>query len=167
VNIKFFKEILWSQFGAAIDMLENAMHACPDEHWGNRQQHTEFWYITFHTLWWLDLYLSDSVEEFTPPAPYTLDELDPAGLFPERIYSKDELNSYLEYGRKKCKKTIDALTDEKIKQRCGFEWIEGSIAELHLYNLRHVQHHAAQLNLILRQTIDTAPRWVKRTKNEL
>jgi len=33
-----------------------------------------------------------------------------------------------------------------------------------LYNLRHVQHHAAQLNLILRQTIDSAPPWVGRAK---
>jgi hypothetical protein len=39
------------------------------------------------------------------------------------------------------------------------------VAELFLYNLRHVQHGAAQLNLILRQAIDSAPRWVARTKS--
>ena len=39
--------------------------------------------------------------------------------------------------------------------------------ELFLYNLRHVQHHAAQLNLILRQTIDRAPRWVVKTDRKL
>jgi hypothetical protein len=33
-----------------------------------------------------------------------------------------------------------------------------------LYNLRHVQHHAAQLNLILRQAVDSAPGWVGRAK---
>ena len=37
-----------------------------------------------------------------------------------------------------------------------------SIAELLLYNMRHVQHHAAQLHLILRQTIDSAPGWVSK-----
>jgi hypothetical protein len=36
-----------------------------------------------------------------------------------------------------------------------------------LYNMRHVQHHAAQLNLILRQTIDSAPGWVVLTKSSL
>jgi len=164
VDINFFKEIIWLQFGAAIDMLENAMLACPEKLWSDSSKKPEFWYITFHTLWWLDLYLSNSVEQFTPPASYNLDELDPAGLLPERVYTKDELQAYLEHGRKKCRATIEALTDEGINQRCGFEWIEGSVAELHLYNLRHVQHHAAQLNLILRQTIDSAPRWVKRTK---
>ena len=29
-------------------------------------------------------------------------------------------------------------------------------------NLRHVQHHTAQLNLLLRQRTDSAPRWVSR-----
>jgi len=166
MDIKIFREILWQQFGAAIDMLENAMIACPDEVWGNRSRRPEFWYISYHTLFWLDLLLSDSVEGFTPPAPYTLDELDSAGLFPKRVYTKDKLQSYLEHDRKKCRATIKALTDDKADQLCGFERIEGSVAELHLYNMRHVQHHAAQLNLILRQTIDSAPRWVKRTKSE-
>jgi hypothetical protein len=36
-----------------------------------------------------------------------------------------------------------------------------------LYNLRHVQHHAAQLNLILRQVTDSAPDWVGRTPGDL
>lgn len=30
------KTILWQQFGAAIDMLENALRACPDALWGDR-----------------------------------------------------------------------------------------------------------------------------------
>ena len=165
--IKNFKGILWSQFGAGIDMLENAMLACPDEVWGDRSLKPEFWYVAFHVLWWLDLYLSESVEGFTPPAPYTLDELDPAGLLPERLYTKDELGTYLEHCRNKCRMTIEALTEEKASQRCGFDWIESSVAELHLYNMRHIQHHTAQLNLILRQTIDSAPRWVKKTKLKL
>jgi hypothetical protein len=28
-----WKTILWHQLGATIDMLENAMHACPDHLW--------------------------------------------------------------------------------------------------------------------------------------
>ena len=86
-----WRAIIWQQFGAAIDMLENAMLACPNKLWSNRSQRPEFWYVTYHTLFWLDLYLSDSVEGFTPPAPFTLDELDPAGLLPKRVYTKDEL----------------------------------------------------------------------------
>jgi len=35
-----------------------------------------------------------------------------------------------------------------------------------LVDLRHVQHGAAQLNLILRQTTDSAPRWIAMTRRE-
>jgi hypothetical protein len=147
-----FRAIIWRQFGAAIDMLENAMLACPGELWSDRSQHPEFWYLVYHTLFFLDLYLSESLEGFAPPAPFTMDELDPAGLLPERPYTKDELRNYLGHGRKKCRATIEALTDE-------------TVAELLLYNMRHVQHHAAQLNLILRQRIDSAPGWVVKTND--
>lgn len=161
------KAVMWQQFGAAIDMLENALLACPDELWNDRSQQPEFWYVTFHALFYLDLYLSDSVVGFSPPAPFTLDELDPAGLLPERPYTKSELQPYLEHGRSKCRATIEALTDEKALQRCGFEWLDISFQELLLYNMRHVQHHAAQLNLILRQKTGSAPRWVRKTERKL
>lgn len=157
--------IIRQQFGAAIDMLENAMHACPDELWGDRSQRPEFWYVAYHTLFYLDLYLSNSVEGFAPPAPYNLDEMDEAGLMPERVYTKDELQSYLQHGRRKCRAMIEALTDEQARERCGFERPAVSVGELLLDNMRHVQHHAAQLNLILRQKTDSAPRWVSTTKN--
>ena len=36
--------------------------------------------------------------------------------------------------------------------------------DLYLYNLRHVVLYVAQLNLLLRQTTDDAPRWVAAAK---
>src|SRR5436190_6151093 len=114
-----FRAIIWRQFGAAIDMLENALLACPNDLWSDRSQRPEFWYLVYHTLFFLDLYLSDSVAEFVPPAPFTLDELDPAGVLPDQPYTKDQLQTYLEHGRKKCRSAIDALTDERGRQRCG------------------------------------------------
>ncbi len=154
------KALLGRQFGAAIDMLENAMRACPESLWSDRSRQPEFWYLVYHTLFWMDLYLSGSVEGFAPPAPFSLEELDPAGLLPERPYTQAELLAYLAHGRRKCRATIAGLTDEKARQRCAFGWGEASFAELLVYNLRHVQHGVGQLNLILRQNVDAAPRWV-------
>jgi hypothetical protein len=165
--------IIWRQFGASIDMLENALRACPGELWiarlwsdpKQRSEFSEFWYVAYHTLFWLDLYLSGSIEGFTPPAPFTLDELDPAGLLPERRYTRDELLSYLDHGRQKCRTTIETLTDDQAHQLCKFSWGEVSFAELLLDNMRHVQEHAAQLNLLLGQQIGAAAGWVAQTKN--
>ena len=161
-----WKAVLWQQFGAAIDMLENALLACPDELWSDRSRRPEFWYVVYHTLFWLDLYLSDSVEGFAPPAPFTLEELDPEGVLPERPYTKEELQTYLGQGRQKCRAAIEALTDVKARQCRRFGSVDGSVLELLLYNMRHVQHHAAQLNLILRQTTDSAPSWVAKANSQ-
>ncbi len=159
------------QFDATIDMLENVLRACPDELWHLRlwddpklPRSSEFWYISYHTLFWLDLYLSGSVEGFMPPAPFTLDELDPAGIIPQRSYDKDELLTYLGHIRLKCRSTIEALTSKKARQPCTFPWGEVTFAALLLDNMRHVQEHVAQLNMILGQKTGWSPRWVTNAK---
>jgi hypothetical protein len=165
------KSAISQQFGSTIDMLENVLRACPDDLWHVRlwedsqlPASSEFWYILYHTLFWLDLYLSGSVEGFVPPQPFTLDELDPAGLLPERPYTKDELQTYLEHTRVKCRLTIETLTDKKARQICKFSWGEITFAGLLLDNMRHVQEHVAQLNMILGQKISWSPRWVTNAK---
>ena len=160
-----WKAILWQQFGASIDMLENALLACADDIWSDRSEQPEYWYTVYHTLFFLDLYLSSSIDGFMPPAPFTLDELDPAGIMPERVFEKDELQAYLRHCREKCQMTIETLTNERARQNCDFSWVKMSFAELMLDNMRHVQHHAAQLNLILRQKTDSAPRWVSNVRS--
>ena len=160
------KTIVWQQFGAAIDMLENALLQCPEPLWSDASRRPPFWYLVYHTLFWLDLYLSDSMEGFAPPAPFTLSELEPE-MMPERVYTKDELRAYLEHGRRKCRATLAALTEAKARERRQFVSVGGTTAEMLLYNLRHVQHHAAQLNLILRAVVDSAPGWVGKTRGPL
>ena len=155
-------------------MLESAIRTCPDELWNEHlwSDHSQqpglsqFWYVAYHTLFWLDLYLSGSVEGFAPPAPFTLDELDPAGLLPPRTYTKDELQAYLDHDRSKCQATIETLTDEKARRLCKFSWGELSFLELLLDNMRHIQEHGAQLNMILGQKIGSEPGWVSGAKSQ-
>lgn len=162
-----WRGVVWRQFGASIDMLGNALEACPEELWGDRSQRPECWYLVYHTLFFLDLYLSGSAEGFAPPAPFTLDEMDPRGLMPERVYTKDEVRAYLEHCRRKCREVLRSLTSEQAGRRCTFGRRRMSFAELLLYNMRHVQHHAAQLNLILRRQTGSAPRWVAAAEENL
>jgi hypothetical protein len=157
-----WKTSLWNQFGAAIDMLENAIVACPESLWADRSRNPEFWYVTYHTLFWLDYYCSDSPDGFAPPAPFGLEEMDPTGVLPPRVYTKSELLAYLAHCRAKCRAAIESLSPEKARgRRSLLGSIDLALDELYLYNMRHVQHGAGQLNLILRQTIDSAPRWVR------
>jgi hypothetical protein len=162
-----WKASLWSQFGAAIDMLENAARACPDDLWRGREAEPGVWSIVHHALFWLDVYLSGSVEGFSPPSPFALEELDPEGRLPERPYSKDALLAYLEHGRAKCRRTIEALTDEQANRRFSFSWGEVSFAELLLYNMRHVQDHAGEVSCLLGQALGSGPGWVTKAKMPL
>jgi len=175
-----WKTALWQQFGATIDMLENALLACPDTLWHGRLWGdpsdpslppglAAFWYITYHTLFWLDLHLTGSFEGFAPPAPFTLDELDPAGVLPERPYTREELHAYLVHLRKRCQTTIAELSDEKAHHQVDFPFRKPmSYLELLLYSMRHVQEHAAQLSLFLGQHAipDEALDWVARAKSD-
>jgi quinol monooxygenase YgiN len=168
------KTSLWHQFGAAIDTLDRAIRTCPDALWEEQlwvnpadpAGLSKFWYLTFHAIFWLDLYLHGSVAGFTPPSPFTLDELDPAGLLPERPYSKEELQGYLRHCRQKCHNTIHALTDETANRRCRFGWGEVSFYELQLYNMRHIQEHAAQFNLFLGQKGVAVAGWVAQAQDK-
>jgi hypothetical protein len=120
----------------------------------------DFWYLAFHTLFWLDLYLSGAVEGFAPPAPFNLDELDPAGLLPERVYSRAELLDYLEHCRRKSRAILNDLTNEQAQRMCKFPWGEVPFAELLLDNMRHVQEHGAQFRMFLGQKQGMNARWL-------
>lgn len=158
------KSIIWNQFGASIDMLENAIQTCPEDLWYNDNK---FWYNAFHTLFFLDYYLTLDTANFAPPAPFTLSEFE-EDVIPNP-YSKRELLTYLQFCREKCRKLISSLPEDSSQ----IIWSNQSkimvypITEILLYNMRHVQHHAAQLNLLLRQGMDDSPRWVFRAKEVL
>jgi hypothetical protein len=170
-----FKKCLWQNFGAAIVMLTNAIELCPDQLW---KKELKFFYIAYHTTIFLDYYLTVPVTEFKPKLPYYLADINQQppesvdDVIPKEHYSQGEMLSYLSEIREKCKKIILTSTEEKLSER----WIEDLQVNLHglcpsivenytvleilFYNFRHLQHHVAQLNLILRQKINFAPNWV-------
>jgi hypothetical protein len=151
----------WRQFAKTIDSLESALRSCPDELWEQRLWQDEadqwvaagfasFWYLGYHTLFWLDLYLTGAEEGFAPPAPFDLVEMEAHEVLP-RTYSRQELLGYLETCRARCQQTIVTLTGEQAYRICTFPWGEVPFGELLLYSMLHVQEHAAQLHMFLGQ----------------
>lgn len=160
-------------------MFDIALEACPDELWTERiwpeeppgwfpESFAEFWYVAYHTLVWLDLYLTGLPEDqFKPPSPFRAGEVDSPQATPDRPYTKAQLHDYQVTLRKRCHDTLMTLTDEEAARRLEYGWSGGrsiTYLELLLYNLRHVQGHAAQMSLFLGQH-DVAGRdddWVTR-----
>lgn len=158
--------LLWRQFGATLDMLANAIRACPQARWGERPGPHEFGYLVYHTLFWLDYYLAESREGFAPPPPFNLDEMDPAGLYPERMYTQAEMLDYLEHGRRRLRAALAGWSPARAAEPrpgCPVE----TRGELLLYSMRHVQHHVGQLQWMLRQAGAEPPRWVRATAHPL
>jgi hypothetical protein len=167
-------EMLWRQFGAAIDTLSDALRDCPDELWEKHLWEDQpdqwvaagfsaFWYLGYHTLFWLDLYLTGAEEGFIPPAPFDLVEMDADEVLP-RTYSRAELLRYLDHCRRKCRETIGTMSSEQANRLCQFAWGELPFAELQLYCLRHVQEHSAQLHMFLGQQTGKSTSWVSQAQ---
>jgi DinB superfamily len=161
-----WRSAVWRQFGAAIDMLDNALRDCPDELWTedvwedrSAPGFAAFWYLGYHALFWLDYYVSCSREGFAPPAPFGLEELDP-GVLPPRVYTRDELRGYLAHGRRQCRETIDSAADAQFERPCRVGRGELPFGELLLYTMRHTQEHAAQLLMFLGQRTGSASGWM-------
>ena len=166
---------IWHQFGATIDYLADTVRDCPDRlwlslMWNNPEEPPAFsqvWYRVYHTLFWLDLYLTGAEEGFVPPALFTLIEQYDDGPLPDRVYTKEELQAYLGDCRQRCKATIEALTGETAQRICRFPWGEASFFELLIYNMRHVQEHASQLSLLLGQQGVSVPDYVTQTDRDV
>jgi hypothetical protein len=160
------RESLWNQFGAAIDTLSDAIHLCPENLWTVQMwkdpeddRYGQFWFIAYHSLFWLDLFLTGTKENFTPPPQFI------RGKLPDKPYTKDQIVTYLNFCRKKSQSTIEGLTDERAQQICIFEWMEPSFFELLLYCMRHLQEHAAQLSFVLGQHDVSGMDWVASARN--
>jgi hypothetical protein len=170
-----FKDCLWKNFGAEIDMLKDVITICPDRLW---QEEKKFFYLAYHTVIFLDYYLTIPVKDFQPGLPYTIIQEDKLpfdavdDVIPNMFYSKNEFIIYLSSIREKCKNLVTLSSEQKLKER----WISDdeinmhglcpgiaenySLLEILFYNFRHVQHHVAQLNFILRQKANMATGWV-------
>ena len=170
-----WQTLIGRQFAAAIQMLRAAIEACPPELWDDRTQGTPFWHIAYHALYYVDLYLSPDEKSFaTQPFHETYahflpgDYGDHAGVVatPSHAFSKTQLLGYADHCLEKCDDVFASLTDERVLERCGFWWYELNVGEFLLNNMRHAQHHAGQLMLLVRRHADVGAEWLGTRDNE-
>lgn len=125
----------------------------------------------------LDYYLTiPPPAKFSSPLPFTLagyaDILEGAidDVVPDRFYSKIELLDYVLASQEKCYRLIMSLAEEQMNERFieepGTGSMDYSTFEILLYNMRHVQQHVGQLNMLLRKHINHTSGWVARAGEE-
>jgi hypothetical protein len=159
------QDVLERQYRASLQMLSQAIGSCSEPLWLDANYRNRFWHIAYHAIFFTHFYLHPSETEFRPwtghrpnyqflgPTPWPPYER-PAIDVP---YSKDEILEYREVCSGEIGERVRSLD---MDAPSGFSWLPFSRMELHLYNVRHLQHHAGQLIDRLRIADNVGVEWV-------
>ena len=155
------KEIIKSQYHAALMMLKQALEICPDSLWLDQSYNNKFWHVAYHSIFYTHFYLSSSEQDFTPWISHRkeyisleADEGKQDSTFP---FSKEEILVYHRYLQEQIDDCVDAL---ELEGESGFYWLPFNKLELQFYNIRHLQHHTGELYERLGEDANIDLKWV-------
>lgn len=165
--LEIFKSSYLNQYLAALCTLKLCADNCPDSHWEGLVHGHKFCQAVFHTLFFTDVYLGPNLGDFREQpfhrenAKHFADYEELEDRKPVRVYTREFIDRYIGHCRQKAERAINVETEESLAGASGFDWLKMTRAEIYPYNIRHIQHHAAQL--ILRMRIDGTYQagWVK------
>ncbi|MGB2820123.1 MAG: DinB family protein [Phycisphaerae bacterium] len=160
------KTALKSQYHAALAMLRQAIERCPEALWTAGGHPSPYWQIAYHTLFFTHLYLQPNEEAFSPWEHHR-EEYQFLEALPwpphdrpniREPYTASQVTAYWQV----CDAMIDAGVDrlDLDAADCGFSWYDISKLEHQIMNVRHIQHHAAQLADRLRSAADIDLDWI-------
>ena len=157
-----FVQSLTVNYGQALRLMEAALTDCPPELWTVDLWPDEAptgpgpygglhgsapWFLGYHALSCLDYDLSAELVPWRPPAPF--DEVTYS--FPNRVFTKDELLTYVDVCRDRVGDVLKAVTDESVAQHVPDSHRQRGMAFGVLLGTLplHVIEHASQLRQFL------------------
>ena len=160
---------LKSQYHAALAMLREAIEKCPDDVWFSREHVNAFWQIAYHALFFAHLYMQPNEAAFRPWKRHQANTQNPDGLggpsdpnstlplIPEPYTKSDILEYWAE-----CDQMVDGAVDalDLHSAESGFSWYKVPKLEHQIINIRHIEHHMAQLADRLRSSANIGVKWV-------
>lgn len=161
------KDPLKNQYHQALATLREAIELCPDDLWLDTRPRNAFWQVAYHALFFAHFYLGQHATSFQPWAEHQRDnqnedgipgDPDPKSRLPliPRPYSKEQALRYWAIVDRMVDEAVDAM--DFTRNESGFHYRMSKL-EHQLVNLRHIQHHAAQLADRLRDTLDVGVKW--------
>jgi len=156
-------------------MLRDTIEKCPDALWTSSDYVNPFWRIAYHALYYTHFYLQPNADSFRPWEHHQtgiqyMDDFEPPAAFSKigelphrppktgKPYSKEEVLAYWNTCDSAINPAVDAL--DIANSDSGFFWYKVSKLEHQLINLRHLQHHLAQLGDRVRAAANTGVAWV-------
>jgi hypothetical protein len=153
-----FKTLLTNQYEAVFCTLNRCIVQCPDEGWDAPVIKLKFCQVSFHVLFFADYYLSknpaDQLEQpfHTDHKEYFRDYEELEDRQQVLLYDRPTTREYLEHCRQKACQVVATESEAVFEGSSGFPRRDVTRAELHVMNIRHIHHHAAQLSVRLGQS---------------
>lgn len=167
MNTQQVADVVVSQMHAALLTLRSCIERCPADLWVDTQRRKiAFWRVPYHTLTYTDLYSSASEEAFEPWPKHVAEHQHLGPIFFDdnrepKIGDPTPQADMLEYEAYVRAAFAQRVSDPPLDAPSGFPWLDCTRLEVHLYNIRHVQHHAAMLSASLRALADVHVDWVR------
>ena len=169
--IDTIKQLITRQMAASLDTLKYCVDACPENAWQDYHNDAPFSQVVFHTLFFTDFYLGRDSEPFREQAFHAQHKEDFGDYeeledrIPANMYGKPFCLEYLAHCYAKLRARVANETVESMTGGSGIDFRTMSRAELYVYNIRHIQHHAAQLGLRLQFISGKQMPWFSGLKN--
>ncbi|MCL4210073.1 MAG: DinB family protein [Phycisphaeraceae bacterium] len=154
-------QVLLGQYEAALSMLRDAIASCPPEHWDKKVANDTARFVAFHTLYCTDIYLSRNQAAFTSHEfvlegrglPYG--QPLPKGTLPRGL-PQPRAVEYVDFCIAKARAVLARESEHDLAGESGFG-APICRAEMHIYNIRHVQHHTGALAAHIRRLVPEFP----------
>jgi hypothetical protein len=138
------REMLISQYHAALEMLKQTILACPDALWHSSDDRTAFWQIAYHALFFTHLYVQVSKETFSLWSGHREEyrfESEAHTPLAEPA-TKTIVLEYLAFCQHQ---VVEKVSTMVLDAASGFDWLPFTKFELQLYSIRHIQQHVGEL----------------------
>lgn len=129
------KQVVQSQYLAALAMLKQAIVKCPPKAWNSPRDKDKFWFVAYHTLRYAHLYLKtqDKGHVRWEARAYSKQGAP---------FSKEEILERLALVERDVAEQIPIMN---LDGKSGYAWIPTNKLELQLDNIRHIQQHTGEL----------------------
>src|SRR5215510_13626847 len=148
------KQVIQSQYLAALAMFKQVIEKCPPDVWYDQNAKFKFWSKAYHVVFFVHFYLQNAEKDFVEWEKHH----DPDGDIP---FSKEEVLEYLAFAEKQ---VIERIPVTDLEAESGFYWYPVNKLELQFINIRHIQQHTGELYETLGIRENDELRWVGYSK---
>jgi hypothetical protein len=129
------KEVIQSQYFAALAMLKQAILLCPPADWEATLDKDQTWFKAYHALYYAHKYLQSNQKDFVLWKKHHKPDSSKA-------LSKEEALQYLAFVEEQVTECIPPVNLGTISPFLGKRL---TMLEVHLINIRHIQEHTGEL----------------------